>query len=58
MSLKLRQQGLDLNKAALNSMAKTKSSIPIYTQKSLQKNPWEMDVGNGADAEDLTWLIK
>ncbi len=56
-ALKLRQQGLALNKASLNSMGKTKSQTAIYTQKNLQKNPWEMDLGQHGK-EDLTWLIK
>jgi len=57
-ALKLRQQGLALNKASINSMAKTDSGTPIYTQKSLHNNPWQMDTGKGSDPEDLTWLIK
>ena len=56
-ALKLRQQGLALNKASLNSMGKTKNQTAIYTQKNLQKNPWEMDLGQQG-TEDLTWLIK
>ena len=56
-ALKLRQQGLELNKASLNSMGKTKSQTAIYTQKNLQKNPWEMDLGKNGKV-DLTWLIK
>jgi hypothetical protein len=57
-ALKLRQQGLELNKASLNNMGKAKTETAIYTQKNLQNNPWQMDLGNGSDKEDLTWLIK
>jgi len=57
-ALKLRQQGLALNKASLNNMSKSHIGAPIYTQNSLQKNPWEMDLGTGSGKEDLTWLIK
>ena len=56
-ALKLRQQGLALNRASLNSKGKTKTQTAIYTQKNLQKNPWEMDLGEQGK-EDLTWLIK
>ena len=56
-ALKLRQQGLALNKASLNSMSKTQGTSPIYVQKNLQKNPYELDLGQKGK-EDLTWLIK
>jgi hypothetical protein len=54
-ALKLRQQGIDLNKRALSSFQKT--SPVIYTgNKNNQDTGWNWN--NGRDDESLTWLIR
>jgi hypothetical protein len=54
-TLKLRQQGIDLNKKALSLFQKT--SPVIYTSnKNNTDNGWSWN--NGRDDESLTWLIK
>jgi hypothetical protein len=54
-TLKLRQQGIELNKKALSSFQKT--SPVIYTgNKNNTDNGWSWN--NGRDDESLTWLIK
>jgi|TARA_R110000803_G_scaffold90259_1_gene157594 hypothetical protein len=53
-SLKLRQQGIDLNKQALSQFRK--SDNVIYTGKNKPANSgW--DWNNGKDEEGLTWLV-
>tara|TARA_R110002020_G_scaffold145490_3_gene318892 strand:+ start:889 stop:2469 length:1581 start_codon:yes stop_codon:yes gene_type:complete len=53
-SLKLRQQGIDLNKRALTQFQKTNNTI--YTGKNNSKDAgW--DWNNGKNNEDLTWLL-
>ena len=53
-SLKLRQQGIDLNKRALSQFQK--SSNVIYTgNKNRKDTGWSWN--NGQNDEDLTWLI-
>jgi hypothetical protein len=54
-SLKLRQQGIELNKRALTQFQKTNSVI--YTGNNRPNDiGWDWD--NGYGSEDLTWLIK
>tara|TARA_R110000765_G_scaffold120304_1_gene215959 strand:+ start:147 stop:1730 length:1584 start_codon:yes stop_codon:yes gene_type:complete len=53
-ALKLKQQGIELDKFAINRIGK--SSGGVYTNTGLNGNPWQQKI-NGAD-EDLTWLIK
>jgi hypothetical protein len=53
-SLKLRQQGIDLNKRALNAFQKTSNNV-IYTGKSKPNDSWKWD--NGFGSENLTWLL-
>jgi hypothetical protein len=54
-ALKLRQQGIDLNKRALSQF--TKSSQAIYTGKNTsQGDGWNWNPGDGD--QDLTWLIR
>jgi hypothetical protein len=54
-ALKLRQQGIDLNKRALSQFQKT--NPVIYTGKPNQQNTgWNWNPGDGD--QDLTWLIK
>jgi hypothetical protein len=53
-SLKLRQQGIDLNKRAMGQFQKSNSVI--YTGNSRPANTgWDWE--NGYGTEDLTWLI-
>ena len=52
-ALKLRNEGIELNKLALNNFNKSKG---VYNNNSPQDNPWNMDIGNNEN-EDLTWLI-
>ena len=53
-TLKLRQQGIELNKKALSSFQKT--SPVIYTGKSNSTDTgWNWNPGDGN--QDLTWLI-
>lgn len=54
-ALKLKQQGIELDKLALNKIGK--SAGGIYTNTGLNSNPWKQQLGGGKD-EDLTWLIK
>jgi hypothetical protein len=56
-SLKLRQQGIELNKRALSQFTKTSEQI-IYTNRNQNsgKDSWNWNVGD--DNEDLTWLIR
>ena len=51
-ALKLRQQGIELDKLAINKIGKTQD---IYTSNP-EGNQWKMKIGN--IDEDLTWLIK
>ncbi len=54
-ALRLRQQGIDLNKRALSQFQK--SSPVIYTNRqSKQDTGWSWNNGHGD--EDLTWLIR
>jgi hypothetical protein len=54
-ALKLRQQGIDLNKRALSQF--TKTDTVIYTGKTSQKDSgWNWNPGDGD--QDLTWLIR
>jgi hypothetical protein len=53
-TLKLRQQGIELNKRALSQFQKTDSVI--YTGKSTNQNDsWKWN--NGQNDENLTWLL-
>ena len=52
-ALKLKQQGIELDKLAINKIGK--SNQGIYTN-GMGNNPWKMKT-TGKDEEDLTWLI-
>ncbi len=53
-SLKLRQQGIELNKRALSQFRKTDTTI--YTNNNPNQNDsWKWN--NGAEDADLTWLL-
>ena len=51
-ALKLRQAGIEINRAAVAGM---KSTISVY-KPTVSKNPWKTDTSHGT-SEDLTWLI-
>ena len=51
-ALKLRQAGIDINRAAINGM---KSTISVY-KPTMGSNPWKIETSHG-DTEDITWLI-
>lgn len=51
-ALKLRQAGIEINRAALSNI---KSSVSIY-KPSNSRNEWGMDAPNGT-REDITWLL-
>ena len=54
-ALRLRQEGIDLTKQALGSIA-SQNYTGLYGSNTLEDNPWEMDI-NG-QKEDLTkWLL-
>jgi len=52
-ALKLKQQGIELDKLAINKIGK--SNQGIYTN-GMGTNPWKMNT-TGKDEEDLTWLL-
>ena len=51
-ALKLRNEGMQLNRTAISNMGKTG---PTSTT-SMPDNPWQWKPGNGSD-EDLSWLL-
>lgn len=56
-ALRLRQEGVDLTKAMLNS-ATIQSGEGVYTSNWQNgRNPFEMDLGRG-QSENLTWLLR
>lgn len=56
-ALRLRQQGMDLARAQLSSIASLNKRTPsIYTPFSNNNNPYEMDTAHGK--EDISWLLK
>lgn len=58
-ALRLRQEGIDLTKSAINSINKHNTNVShpgVYGGNSLnQGNPYKMDLGD--EEEDLTWLL-
>jgi len=54
-ALKLRNEGLELNKRAIGLMGTNTSYNGVYTQKADPNDSWNMDLGN--NKEDLTWLL-
>lgn len=52
-ALKLRQQGIDLNKRAISQFRKT--DTVIYTGQQTSNNAWKWN--NGQNDENLTWLL-
>ena len=56
-ALKLRNEGLAMNKNALRLMGKTGAG-GFSNSSHLTNDPWKMKMGNKGPDEDLTWLIK
>ena len=54
-ALRLKQEGIDLTKSMLGS-AHVARHENVYTTNYLNKNPYDMDLGNGEN-ENLTWLL-
>lgn len=52
-AVKLRQQGIDLNKRAMSQFRKT--DTVIYTGQQTSNNAWKWN--NGQNDENLTWLL-
>jgi hypothetical protein len=58
-AIRLKQEGMDLNKKALNYMIKYSGNTGpgVYNSRySSNSNPWIMKTGDGD--EDISWLIK
>lgn len=63
-ALKLRQEGIELTKAAIGQMNKNKiDQTPVFKQRQAQvgQQAWQMNVGNVGygrkNVEDIRWLI-
>jgi len=56
-ALKLRNEGLAMNKNALRLMSKTGNG-GFSNTSPLRDDPWKMKMGGRGPDEDLTWLIK
>ena len=54
-ALKLRNDGLELNKRAIGLMGNSTTYNGVYSQRSNENNSWNMNI-NG-ESEDLTWLL-
>ncbi len=53
-ALKLRQMGIDINKAAVSNIVRQTPSIVVGGRP--ENNPWKMDTRQGKQ-EDLNWLL-
>lgn len=53
-ALKLRNDGIELNRQSLTGFTKTGQG-GVYNSKGAQQNNWNMQIGNSN--EDLTWLL-
>ena len=56
-ALKLRNEGMAMNKNALRLMGKT-GAEGFSNKTHIQNDPWKMKMGGKGPDEDLTWLIK
>ena len=55
-ALRLKQEGIDLTKAMLNSSTVKSYEEGVYTSNWQKDNPYEMKIGNG-EVENLKWLL-
>ena len=57
-AIKLRQQGISLNKSAISNLTMTKAAPQIITTSLQQANPWKMRLPNNSNThENLDWLL-
>ena len=54
-ALRLRQEGIELTKLALDKTRYSQTSLPVYSSKPHTQNPYEMEI-NG-NKENLLWLL-
>lgn len=56
-ALRLRQEGIDLTKNALNGIdtRASQNASGIYNSSNIEQNPWKQTIGD--QEEDLTWLL-
>lgn len=56
-ALKLRQQGIELSRIALDKTSYATHGIPnaVYNTNTMKRNPYEMDIGG--TKENLLWLL-
>jgi hypothetical protein len=57
-ALKLRQQGMDLNRKALDYFGNPSSGVYNSTMGMRKDTGWTMNTGKTGMDEDLTWLLK
>ena len=56
-TLRFKQAGQDLSRAALNSMGKSEAGYQVYqTNNPNYQNPWEIKNPYG-ESEDIKWLL-
>jgi hypothetical protein len=58
-AIRLKQEGMDLNRKSLDYMVKYSGNhgTGVYNSRNIgSSNPWQMKTGDGN--EDITWLIK
>ena len=58
-AIRLKQEGMDLNRKSLDYMVKYSGNqgSGVYNSRNISStNPWQMRTGDGN--EDITWLIK
>ena len=54
-ALRLMQEGIDLTKSSLDSVAASTTPSGFYGGGAYEDKPWEMDVQG--EKEDLRWLL-
>ena len=55
-AIRMRQQGMDLSRATMNSFVSLNQRDPgVYNVAPMRNNPYLMETPNGQ--EDLTWLL-
>ena len=54
-ALRLRQEGIELNKQMLNNISSHQTKA-VFTPKDTRKDSWKMDIDEQTQ-EDLTWLL-
>ncbi len=54
-ALRLRQEGIELTKLALDKTRYNQTSVGIYSSNNRKENPYEMEIAG--NKEDLRWLL-